>query len=64
MKQDIREINVTPFRGWKYCVSIASSYMSLNWTEHFFASRKEAVDYRNEAELQGYAWLMVTPDEY
>lgn len=62
--KDLRKINLHSFPGWTHCVSIASSYLSTSWTEHFFASREEAIDFRNEAELRGYAWLMVTPDEY
>ena len=50
--------------NWEYCVSTASSFLSLDWEEHFFATREEAEAFEREARKLGKATLIVARDEY
>ena len=50
--------------NWEYCVSTASSFLSLDWEEHFFATEVEADAFEREARKCGKATLKVSADEY
>ncbi len=50
--------------NWAYCVSTASSFLSLDWEEHFFASGEEADAFERKARKRGKATLKVSADEY
>lgn len=56
--------NTAQFPKWKWCVSTSTSLLSLLWTEHFFATKREADEFQKSAERAGYVTLKVTPDEY
>lgn len=56
--------NTEWFKGWRWCVSTATSFLSISWTEHFFATKKEADAFQQLAERAGYVTIKVTPDEY
>lgn len=49
---------------WKYCVSTASSFMSVNWEERFFPTEEDADVFEREARKRGKATLKVSADEY
>lgn len=50
--------------SWSYCVSTASSYMSMNWKEHFFLNEEDANTYYKTAKQKGYAVLIVDREGY
>ena len=50
--------------NWEYCVSTASSFLSLDWEEHFFPTREEAEAFDREARKLGKVTLIVARDEY
>lgn len=57
--------NETNYRSnWNWCVSTASSYMSTNWTEHFFVSEEDAKKFYNAMRKKRYAVLMVDRESY
>ena len=51
-------------QDWEYCVSTASSFMSVNWEEHFFSTEDEADAYERKARKRGKATLKVAREEY
>ena len=50
--------------AWRLCVSTASSFLSTSWEEHFFLDEGEARAFARQARKNGFAVLVVTPDEY
>lgn len=50
--------------AWEMCVSTASSFLSTNWKETFFATREGAKAFAKYSKSIGLAVLVVTPDEY
>ena len=49
---------------WALCVSTATSFLSTNWKETFFADEEEARRYAKHMKQCGYAVLTATFDEY
>lgn len=49
--------------AWEWCVSIASSYLSHNWAEHFFLNEEDAQAYYNDMRTM-HAALIVDRDSY
>lgn len=63
--KNLNMVNTYQMPNWKYCVSISSGgFLSTNWTEHFFDDDVECDQFKADAKEQGYAILVVTPDQY
>ena len=50
--------------NWEWCVSIASSFMSFDWDEYFFATHEEAKSFYDTMRGRGYATLIVDRESY